>query len=219
MAWRLAYALVTLRSEVNALAPDRSKVSDGTIGDPAHASRCSAHNPNNAGVVCGLDITHDPAGGFDAHAWADRIRRNPHSQCRYIISNGRIAGRSTGWKWHRYTGSNKHTKHIHITVGGGGDCEPTTPYDSITSWGVKGGVPVPQPGGSDVNLRTLKQGDRGRDVKAMQLLLRGNANQTQVTADGNFGPATAGAVKNVQAWCRLTVDGVVGPKTWDALIN
>jgi peptidoglycan hydrolase-like protein with peptidoglycan-binding domain len=216
MGWRLAYALVTARSEVNALAPDRSKASDGTIGDPAHASRCSAHNPNNAGVVCAWDVTHDPD-DFDAHAWADRLRRNPHPQLRYIISNGRIAGRATSWRWHVYTGSNKHTRHVHICVGGGNDCEPTSPYDSIAPWGIKSGVPVPRPGGDDeVQLRTLRKGNVGGDVKSLQLLLEGKAGQ-RVNHDGRFTDGVETGVKNVQRFFGLAVDGVCGPKTWGAL--
>lgn len=223
MGWRLAYSLVTCRSEVNAYAPNRSKRSDGTIGDPAHASRCSAHNPNDAGVVCAWDVTHDPDGGFDAHAWADRLRRNPHPQLRYIISNGRIAGRHTNWKWHVYNGSNKHRQHVHLCVGTGTDCEPKGPYDSITSWGIKSGVVVPRPpsagGGNEVQVPTLRQGDEGRSVQAAQALLRYNCNQTAVDLHGEFGPAMAGAVKNVQAFCGLKVDGIIGPNTWYVLCN
>lgn len=38
MAWRLAKSLVTLREQVNALSPNRSRVSDGTIGDKTEAA-------------------------------------------------------------------------------------------------------------------------------------------------------------------------------------
>jgi len=41
MSWRLARSLEPLRNEVNAAAPNRSKASDGTIGDTAHSSRAS----------------------------------------------------------------------------------------------------------------------------------------------------------------------------------
>jgi hypothetical protein len=142
VAWRLAYSLVVLRNEVNALAPDRSKVSDGAIGDTAHAARCSRHNVNDEGVVTALDLTHDPDGGCDIHAIADQIRRRPHPQLAHIISAGRIAGRSTGWRWHTYTGANQHHRHAHFGVGSGTDCDPGEPYDSTASWGLA--APAPQ---------------------------------------------------------------------------
>jgi hypothetical protein len=137
MAWRLAGSLVVLRNQIDAMAPNRSRASDGTIGDASHSSRCSRHNPNGADVVTALDITHDPAGGCDIHAIADQIRRSPHPELSYLISAGRIAGRTTGWAWHRYTGSNPHNVHVHFGVGEGSDCNPQQPYDSPLPWALE----------------------------------------------------------------------------------
>ena len=39
-----------------------------------------------------------------------------------------------------------------------------------------------------------------------------------ISADGDFGPATAAAVKSFQSASGLENDGIVGPKTWAALI-
>lgn len=136
MAWRLANSLVTLRNEVNAIAPNRSKRSDGAIGDAAHRQRASRHNPNSAGVVTALDLTHDLGNGCDIHALADQIRRKPHPNLDYIISNGRIASRSKGWTWRTYTGSNPHRIHAHFAVGIGSDNAPRPPYDDTTPWGI-----------------------------------------------------------------------------------
>ena len=66
MSWRLARSLAVLRSQINDLSPNRSKISDGTIGNQEHASRVSDHNPNAAGVVTAMDITHDPQHGIDS---------------------------------------------------------------------------------------------------------------------------------------------------------
>jgi hypothetical protein len=134
MAWRLAGSLVVLRNQINAYAPHRSKASDGTIGDASHSSRCSRHNPNGSDVVTALDLTHDPAGGCDIHAIAEQVRRRPHPELSYLISRSRIAGRSTGWAWHAYTGSNPHNVHVHFGVGQGSDCSPQPPYDSTAPW-------------------------------------------------------------------------------------
>ena len=74
MAWRLARALDVLRQQVNAAWPDRNKQLDGTIGDLRHQRQgASDHNPNPAGVVCAIDITHDPNGPDGDRLAADAI--------------------------------------------------------------------------------------------------------------------------------------------------
>lgn len=123
--WRIAAALTRLRDQVNVAAPRRSKKSDGTVGDAAHASRASDHNPwvrdAGVGVVTAMDITHDPAGGCDAHRLADALRRAGDPRIKYIISNRRIAsaapkGSVPAWAWRAYTGSNPHNHHAHFSV-------------------------------------------------------------------------------------------------------
>ena len=201
---RLAWSLVTLRNEANALAPKRSKASDGWVGDAAHRQRASRHNPNDAGVVTALDLTHDPAHGFDVHALAERVRRSPHPQLAYVISRGRFAGRSTGWRWHVYTGANTHTKHAHFGVGVGPDGSPAEPYDSRSSWGLK---PAPS--------LVLHEGSTGERVRAVQTIV--NAAGCKAGAvDGTYGPQTASAVACWQRKLKLTADGVWGPKTQTA---
>ena len=139
MAWRLAKSLTTLRNQVNEAYPKRSKASDGTIGDSSHASRPSDHNPNSKGVVTALDLTHDPANGFDAHKLANTLIANRHPNLEYVISNKRIAGAWTNWRWQSYSGSNPHTKHIHVSVGDGrADGQALGNYDSTTKWNIGG---------------------------------------------------------------------------------
>lgn len=144
MDWRLAYSLVQLRDQVNAQWPNRSKASDGTIGDPAHAATASDHNPYK-GVVTAMDLTHDPAHGFDAHALADRLIVNRHPNLKYIISNSRIAGAFSNWQWRPYSGTNPHNKHIHISVGVGPDGYSVQPFDDKTNWSINGGSMQPAP--------------------------------------------------------------------------
>ena len=62
---------------------------------------------------------------------------------------------------------------------------------------------------------TLKKGDRGDEVKALQEML--NTNGYQLTVDGAFGGKTENAVKDFQNKHKLTADGIVGPRTWEAL--
>lgn len=119
MAWRLAKSLETLRAQVNAHAPKRDKNYDGTIGDEAHASRSSDHNPNSSNVVTAMDITHDPGDGVDAGAIAEALRLSRDPRIKYVISNARIfSSLVSPWEWRRYTGSNAHRAHVHVSVMG-----------------------------------------------------------------------------------------------------
>lgn len=61
-----------------------------------------------------------------------------------------------------------------------------------------------------------KKGDVEHPVRTLQHLLR--AQKQTVTVDGQFGPLTEGAVKAFQKAKKLSADGVVGPKTWAAII-
>jgi hypothetical protein len=56
-------------------------------------------------------------------------------------------------------------------------------------------------------MTTLKRGSKGEAVKTLQEFLK-------LTVDGDFGPKTEKAVRDYQSKNGLTVDGVVGPKTW-----
>ena len=116
MSWRLARGLEKLRSQVNIRHPNRNKRSDGTIGDRAHASRASDHNPVG-GIVHALDLTHDPAHGFNAHDLVERIRQSKDARVSYLISNRRICSSTKApWTWRKYTGSNPHSSHVHISI-------------------------------------------------------------------------------------------------------
>ena len=71
-----------------------------------------------------------------------------------------------------------------------------------------------------VNYPTIKLGSKGSDVKkAQQLLIAKGYSCGATGADGDFGAATYNAVKKFQAANGLEVDGIVGAKTWAALIK
>jgi hypothetical protein len=74
------------------------------------------------------------------------------------------------------------------------------------------GIPKPPPPGKiPPSARpTIKRGSTGPFVRYLQRKLR-------ITADGIFGPATDQAVRTFQSEKGLTVDGVVGKRTWGAL--
>jgi peptidoglycan hydrolase-like protein with peptidoglycan-binding domain len=63
---------------------------------------------------------------------------------------------------------------------------------------------------------TISQGATGDVVKRLQRALR-RTPDTGLAVDGDFGPATEAAVKEFQQGNGLTVDGIVGPNTWNAL--
>lgn len=111
---RVAPAAAAILTQATALRPNRSKASDGTIGDKAHRNRVSDHNPDRRGVVHAADLTHDPAHGMDAHGWAKWLADRRDPRVKYIISNRRIW--EPGYGWAGYGGSNPHDKHVHVSV-------------------------------------------------------------------------------------------------------
>jgi len=131
-SWYLAPALADLRAELDALAPDRDRRSDGTIADSAHAST-SKHQPNAAGVVRAFDCDNSgpwPAGiTFDriVATLVDRHRRGLDDRLQNIIWDRHIWSRSWDWQQQPYTGASAHTEHGHIEV-----------RDSATYWTKRG---------------------------------------------------------------------------------
>jgi len=143
VAWRVADSLQVLRGELKKAYPLRDTESDGTIGDSAHASRNSDHNPyiidsNGIGVVRAYDIDEDLDGakadtGADAAFVAEHLRalgKAGDRRVRYVIYDGSIASSKQNWAWRPYTGPNAHKKHVHLSVS-----EDPAGYDSIAPWG------------------------------------------------------------------------------------
>lgn len=115
--WRLAPAIKAALHEADRRWPNRKRGHDGTIGDTAHSTRKSDHNPAVDGYVYAFDLTHDPASGCDAHRLvrAAVARRDP--RIKYAISKGRIwsdVRAAEGWR--PYSGSNRHDKHAHVSI-------------------------------------------------------------------------------------------------------
>lgn len=131
-SWKLVPSLVALRNEFNLLAPRRDKASDGSIGDRAHAHRPSDHNPDETGStpaedadraneVHAIDVDKDlNTPGWTMQKAVDvivaRHRSGQDNRLEYIIYNGRIWSRKSGWTARRYTGSNPHDKHAHFSA-------------------------------------------------------------------------------------------------------
>lgn len=198
--WKLAPSLAALIDEVDDLWPKRSKASDGSIGDAAHKARTSDHNPSNGWVV-GLDLTHDPDGGFDSYNFAELLRERRDSRVKYVISNGRIFDSKT-WAWKDYKGD-AHTHHVHVSVKNN-----KAAREDVSAW-FKGVTPA-HGGGPQ---RNLQQGMSGEDVRVWQTILQGAGLLGEDEADGIFGPKTKEATIRFQWNLGVSNDGIVGPHT------
>lgn len=192
MSYYLAPSLVDLRDEINAAYPDRDKASDGWIGDTSHSARVSDHNPDYAdgGVVRAIDVDKD---GIDVNKLINVLKGD--SRVNYFIFNGKIYGASK-FAARTYTGSNKHTKHIHISI------KHSKAAEAGGAWGYSGGAikPVaskPKPVATN----------RPTDYK-------------DLAVDGNLGKATVTAIQILMSQIDMyhrAIDGVAGKHTWIAV--
>lgn len=211
----LAPSLALFRQTVNENFPKRDKSSDGWIGNAAHAKTKSEHNPDDKGCVHAIDVDVD-----DNDTGRD-LRREilkaciGHKAVWYVISNGIIYSRTHNWAALKYTGPNGHFSHVHISILLTGAAETDTTLRLVktegnTPWGaLYGGV---------AGTRVIRQWSRGADVRQLQdVLNKWYPKRPQLDEDGSFGPTTDAAVKYFQKNAKLTVDGIVGGKTWHAL--
>jgi peptidoglycan hydrolase-like protein with peptidoglycan-binding domain len=66
----------------------------------------------------------------------------------------------------------------------------------------------------------VQQGSNGDAVRAVQSQIHSRgAGASQISIDGIFGPVTNDAVRAFQTLLGLSVDGIVGPQTWNHLVN
>jgi hypothetical protein len=126
--WRLAPCLVKLVEEMEERAPGRNTASDGSIGDLAHSSRTSDHNPDENGWVKALDISDDPGNlqagmiydrdDFDPDVFGEMLRLRRDRRVSYYISDDRIfdTDGANAWQWREYEGTNEHRSHAHLSV-------------------------------------------------------------------------------------------------------
>jgi hypothetical protein len=142
--WRNCRASITLADEINRRWPGRDRASDGTVGDAAHATRTSDHNPwvvvDGVGVVRARDIDKD---GIDAPWLVEHLRAlgaagDPRlTGGGYIIFNRRITRPDfTGWR--EYTGSNPHTSHAHVSFS-----RDRAGFDSAAPWAIHPAASAP----------------------------------------------------------------------------
>lgn len=120
--------------------------------------------------------------------------------------------------WQVYVGESAHTDHVHFSFGWNG-------AKQVTSWwsgkvapiedGPSAKSPIsPQPRPSNLLLlatygaMVLQQGSADPAATRVVQMALG------ITADGDFGPNTATAVKAFQAAQKVTVDGIINSNDW-----
>src|ERR1044072_1858101 len=233
-----ARSLLVLLDEVNRQHPGRDKRSDGWLGDPRHASSGSPeaggskHNPNRRGVVDARDFD---SSALDVARFVAAVIRHPST--RNVIYNRKI--RSKGYSGglavaYAYHGPSPHTEHVHVdiemTPGQENDDRPwgyyrgpaqpvvVVPVSTRTeSTGVK--TPAKAPPGGMTRMPTLRR--TNTVMAATRILQRAllRLGYKPGPVDGRFGPGTVRADRAFQDRAGLGADGVVGPRTWCALVQ
>jgi hypothetical protein len=114
-------ALAVLR-QATAIRPKRKKASDGLLPSAAHV-KASPDSDHNTGYA--VDLTHDPANGIDCADIFEKLKEDVRVD--YLIFNSKIWSKARAKEGNRkYTGSNSHSKHLHISIkqGHGEDTSP-----------------------------------------------------------------------------------------------
>jgi hypothetical protein len=150
MVWHKAKWIDPFFAALNERFPERSRGTDGTIGDPDHQDSPSGHNPDDTPgskpertdadskpEVRAADASSslgDPRHGMQAVV--DAIVRTPADRSRliYIIFNGSIWRAAGGWRKELYGGSDKHRTHVHLSGHPDAD-DDGAPWTSILTLG------------------------------------------------------------------------------------
>jgi hypothetical protein len=115
-------AAIAVLRQATALRPKRKKASDGLLPSAAHMKQ-SPTSDHNTGYA--VDLTHDPESGVDCSDIFEKLKED--KRVKYLIFNKKIWSKDKARLGNRsYTGSNPHTKHLHISIndGHGDDTSP-----------------------------------------------------------------------------------------------
>ena len=112
LASKASPAAVAVLRQATALKPLRKKLSDGLLPSAAHQKQ-NPSSDHNTGLA--VDLTHDPKHGIDCADIFEKLKDDKRVD--YLIFNGFIWSKSKSKQGNRkYTGSNKHEKHLHISI-------------------------------------------------------------------------------------------------------
>lgn len=110
-----------------------------------------------------------------------------------------------------------------VVANGGGVCKKSYPLKFYRIYGYGRPNYEEEKGEDTVNieLNVLQKGSKGEQVKTLQRILHamGYGLGTKNPIDGDFGSKTDTAVRTYQKLHGLTVDGIVGAKTWAKLLK
>ena len=112
---RATPAAIAVLRQATALSPNRAKASDGLLPSAAHISQ-SPNSDHNTGFA--VDLTDDPKAGINCADIFQKLKTD--SRVKYLIFKGKIWSRDRASSGDReYSGSNKHNKHLHISINDG----------------------------------------------------------------------------------------------------
>lgn len=204
--WFVDPGLAVLVRQLRAAYPG---ITIGTIGDASHSSRTSDHNPDPDGSVDAIDPMVGTSLGFTASA-ADKVVHalvdSRDQRIAYLIWHRQIWKASTGWR--DYTREDPHTGHFHLSVN---DLHHT----DHTAWDI-GRKRTVEYVTFETKLPLLSQGDSDPVTPDGTLYITRMQWMLNVADDGDYGPATAKALKD-----RLDFAGyngkTVGEREWRKL--
>lgn len=105
-------AAIAVLRQATAIAPSRMKASDGLLPSNAHLKQ-SPTSDHNTGFA--VDLTHDPKHKIDCDDIFQKLKED--KRVKYLIFKGKIWSKERASEGDReYTGSNKHNKHLHISI-------------------------------------------------------------------------------------------------------
>jgi len=105
-------AAIAVLRQATALRPKRKKASDGLLPSAAHMKQ-SPTSDHNTGLA--VDLTHDPENGIDCVDIFEKLKED--KRVKYLIFQGKIWSKEKSKLGNRrYTGSNPHNKHLHISI-------------------------------------------------------------------------------------------------------
>ena len=105
-------AAIAVLRQATAISPLRMKASDGLLPSNAHLKQ-SPTSDHNTGLA--VDLTHDPKNGIDCADIFEKLKED--KRVTYLIFKGTIWSKEKAKQGNRrYTGSNSHSKHLHISI-------------------------------------------------------------------------------------------------------